>query len=282
MKARHIFFLSVGGVTLLMMIIAAAGVFMLKETVIVLAFDAEPPDSYTISIVQNVLDERIKAFGSGLDVRSGKVEYFDERFVVTLRGHKDLSDFTEILLKRNRIYLHLAADDEAHERFEETGQLPKGFERHMVLHELIKLGSWGDTHKEEETILLRKQPEMDISRLKAVHMARNGWFRVPVITIEFDDSQADRFAQLTREHKGERLALSIEGEVFAAPEIQDEISNGIVQIKNIIYVPKAVRLYNLLRIGALPAELKVVEVRAPGREGSALPDVARNPSPTTK
>jgi len=278
MKAKQLFLLTVCVVLLVVAVIGVASVLMVKETVIVLTFNGEAPDQATIDLTQKVLGERIKAFGGAYDLRSGKVEYCEPNFVVTLRGHKDFSFFGELLVKKNETRLHLAAGEEAHDALASTGRVPRGFRRHAITHELVKLGSWGETHKSQEAILLQEEPEMTFSRVKAVHMARNGWFREPVITIEFDQQQTARFAEITKNHVGERLAVCIEDEVFAAPEIQSEITDGVVQIKNIVYFPKAERLYNLLRIGALPAALKVVEIKPPPRREPGPAELAHGPT----
>jgi preprotein translocase subunit SecD len=269
MKAKHLFLLSLGIVSLLITAAGVASLFMIKTTVIVLAFDTAPAGDKAIELTTEVLRKRIKAFGSEQGVGAGKVQYRQPNFVVTLRGKQPLGSFSEVLLPRNDIRLHLAADAKAHETFEATGRVPEGFDRHVITHERVKLGSLDKTYKTEEVILLRKNPEMTIQRLKTVHMARQGWGQAPVITIEFDQQQALQFAELTRKHTGERLALAIEDEVFSAPTIQGEISGGVVQIRNIVYHPKARKLYELLHMGALPAPLRVVEITLPEGEQPA-------------
>ena len=278
MTAKRLFYLSVGVVTLLLTMMGTASVFMLRETVIVLAFDGEATDENAVVRTQEILQARIKAFGDPFDVRSGKVERGPDGFIVTLRGHKDLSAFSEVLLRNDETRLYLAAGDDVHKTFESTGTVPEGFSKFMITHERVRPGTWAETRKNEEAVLLHSKPRMAFSGVKAVHFAREGWFRRSVITIEFDDEQTKKFAELTRKHKGERLALSIEGEVFSAPTIQDEILNGIVQIKNIVYAKKARRLYNLLRIGALPVPLEVVKITPPGAAGTADPAIARSPA----
>jgi len=279
MKAKQLFLLTIGIVAALIAIIGVASVLTLKDTVIVLTFDSEPPDAAAIQLTQEVLEQRIKAFAGVFDVRSGKVEYCKPNFIVTLRGHKAFSAFSEVLTEEGRVQLYLTADSKAHEAYDATGRIPQGYRPHEITHELVKLGTWGDTHKSEEAVLLREQPEMVICRVKAAHMARNGWFRAPVITIEFDEQQSRQFSELTKKHEGERLALAVEGEVFTAPEIQGEIPDGIVQIKNIVYFPKAERLYNLLRIGALPAPLKIVEIRPPAGTQPTVPPKSHEAPP---
>ncbi|NQT19007.1 MAG: hypothetical protein HQ592_04825 [Planctomycetes bacterium] len=274
MKARQFFYLSVGVVTLLMAVMGAASLFVLRETVIVMTFDGRTPRETDVARTQEILEQRIKAFGDLFDVRSGKVERCAEGFTVRLRGHKDFSDFSEVLLRHDQTRLYLAAAAAVHEAFEKSGTVPEGFSKFTILHERVRPGTWAETRKANEGVLLHERPEMVFSDVKAVHFAREGWFRRCVITIEFDDDQTKQFARLTSKHKGERLALCIEGEVFSAPVIHDEISNGIVQIRNIIYAKKAKRLYDLLRIGALPAPLKVLRITPPATRGEASIEVA--------
>jgi preprotein translocase subunit SecD len=87
---------------------------------------------------------------------------------------------------------------------------------------------------------------------------------MPVVTTEFDASGARRFAKLTTEHVNERFAIVLDGKVLSAPTIREPIPGGRGQISGGFTLQQAKDLAVLLRSGALPAPLKVIEERSVG------------------
>ncbi|MCL1891797.1 MAG: protein translocase subunit SecD [Alphaproteobacteria bacterium] len=87
---------------------------------------------------------------------------------------------------------------------------------------------------------------------------------MPVVTTVFDSSGARRFARLTTEHVGERFAIVLDGKVLSAPTIREPIPGGRGQISGGFTLQGAKDLAVLLRSGALPAPLRVIEERTVG------------------
>ena len=87
---------------------------------------------------------------------------------------------------------------------------------------------------------------------------------MPVVTTEFDSSGARRFAKLTTEHVNERFAIVLDGKVLSAPTIREPIPGGRGQISGGFTLQGAKDLAVLLRSGALPAPLEVIEERTVG------------------
>ena len=87
---------------------------------------------------------------------------------------------------------------------------------------------------------------------------------MPVVTTEFDSSGARRFAKLTTEHVNERFAIVLDGKVLSAPNIREPIPGGRGQISGGFTLQGAKDLAVLLRSGALPAPLSVIEERTVG------------------
>jgi preprotein translocase subunit SecD len=87
---------------------------------------------------------------------------------------------------------------------------------------------------------------------------------MPVVTTVFDASGARRFARLTTEHVGERFAIVLDGKVLSAPTIREPIPGGRGQISGGFTLQGAKDLAVLLRSGALPAPLRVIEERTVG------------------
>ncbi len=87
---------------------------------------------------------------------------------------------------------------------------------------------------------------------------------MPVVTTVFDASGARRFAKLTTEHVNERFAIVLDGKVLSAPTIREPIPGGRGQISGGFTLQGAKDLAVLLRSGALPAPLQVIEERTVG------------------
>lgn len=87
---------------------------------------------------------------------------------------------------------------------------------------------------------------------------------MPVVTTSFDATGARKFAKLTTEHVGERFAIVLDGKVLSAPAIREPIPGGRGQISGGFTLQGAKDLAVLLRSGALPAPLQVIEERTVG------------------
>ncbi len=87
---------------------------------------------------------------------------------------------------------------------------------------------------------------------------------MPVVTTEFDASGTRRFAKLTTEHVNERFAIVLDDKVLSAPTIREPIPGGRGQISGGFTLQTAKDLAVLLRSGALPAPLSVIEERTVG------------------
>lgn len=87
---------------------------------------------------------------------------------------------------------------------------------------------------------------------------------MPVVSTVFDATGARRFAKLTTEHVGERFAIVLDGKVLSAPVIREPIPGGRGQISGGFTLQGAKDLAVLLRSGALPAPLLVIEERTVG------------------
>lgn len=86
----------------------------------------------------------------------------------------------------------------------------------------------------------------------------------PVVNFRFNNLGARRFADVTRENVGKPFAIVLDGKVITAPRINEPITGGAGMISGSFTVESANELAMLLRAGALPAPLKVVEERTIG------------------
>ncbi len=86
----------------------------------------------------------------------------------------------------------------------------------------------------------------------------------PVVAFRFNSFGSKRFATATRENIERRLAVVLDGEVITAPHIKTAITGGSGIITGSFTVQSATELALMLRSGALPAPLNVVEERVVG------------------
>lgn len=88
----------------------------------------------------------------------------------------------------------------------------------------------------------------------------------PVVSFEFDAQGARRFGDATKANVGRRFAIVLDNEVVSAPRINEPILAGSGIITGDFTFESANDLAIVLRAGALPAPLNVVEERTVGAE----------------
>jgi len=86
----------------------------------------------------------------------------------------------------------------------------------------------------------------------------------PIVSFRFNTSGSRKFAQATVENVGQPFAIVLDNEVISAPVIREPITGGSGQISGSFTVQQANDLSILLRAGALPAPLTIIEERTVG------------------
>lgn len=86
----------------------------------------------------------------------------------------------------------------------------------------------------------------------------------PVVSFRFDSKGAARFGQATQQNVGKLFAIILDNHVISAPQIREPILGGTGQISGSFTPQSASDLAVLLRAGALPATLTVIEERTVG------------------
>jgi preprotein translocase subunit SecD len=89
-------------------------------------------------------------------------------------------------------------------------------------------------------------------------------FHSPYVALEFDDIGGKLFEQITGSNVKKRLAIILDDNVYSAPVIQERIPGGRAQITGRFDTKEASDLAIVLRAGALPAPVKVIEQRTVG------------------
>jgi protein-export membrane protein SecD len=91
----------------------------------------------------------------------------------------------------------------------------------------------------------------------------------PVVLISFDSKGAKRFKQITQDlspqpgqESRRQLAIVLDGTLYSAPFINEPISGGKAEISGRFSPAEAILLSNILKAGALPAPVKIIEKRS--------------------
>ncbi|HSC17463.1 MAG TPA: protein translocase subunit SecD [Rhizomicrobium sp.] len=87
-----------------------------------------------------------------------------------------------------------------------------------------------------------------------------------VVTFRFDSVGAREFGDVTRSHVNQLFAIVLDNKIISAPKIIEPILGGSGEITGNFTIQSASDLAALLRAGALPAPLKVIEQRTVGAE----------------
>ena len=113
--------------------------------------------------------------------------------------------------------------------------------------------------------LLKKKPVVSGENLTNAQPSfdENG---LPSVSFNFNPSAALKFGNYTKENIGSPFAIVLDGIVISAPTIRSHIPGGSGIITGNFSVEESNRLAILLRSGALPAEIEVLELRTIGPE----------------
>ncbi|BBB92869.1 MAG TPA: protein translocase subunit SecD [Methylomusa anaerophila] len=85
-----------------------------------------------------------------------------------------------------------------------------------------------------------------------------------LVDIEFSDEGAKKFADLTAKNVGKHISILLDKQVLTSPVVQEAIPNGKAVITGNRSIEEAERLAILLRSGALPVKVDILETRTVG------------------
>ncbi|HET8801287.1 MAG TPA: protein translocase subunit SecD [Marinobacter sp.] len=117
---------------------------------------------------------------------------------------------------------------------------------------------------EDRHYQLERRVAMEGEHIRDARMAFNPDTGEPVVNFKLDNEGARLFGEMTRSNIGHALAIVLDDEVLTAPVIRSVIGGGSGEISGAFTTREASNLALLLRAGALPAPLHVVEERTVG------------------
>ncbi len=193
---------------------------------------------------------RIDQFGVSEPVIAPQAE---NQILVQLPGIKDPQRAIE-LIGRTALLEFKLVDDENSLEEALKGNIPPGDE---ILSQKI-------TDKETGVVtrrpyLLKKRALITGDVLTDARTRIKSDFNEPYVSIDFDARGARLFDQITAENVKKRLAIVLDNNVYSAPVIQERISGGKAQISGSFTPDEASDLAIVLRAGALPAPVRIIQ-----------------------
>ncbi|MDH5174628.1 MAG: protein translocase subunit SecD [Elusimicrobiota bacterium] len=200
-----------------------------------------------------VIRNRVDQFGVAepLITRQG-----DRWVVVELPGVKDPGRAIELIGKTALLEFKLVNDGVRisevldSEGKVDPGKIPAGYE---VL-----------PGREETLFLLKEEPEITGAALTSAKVKIGGQYNMPYVAIDFNKEGAKKFARITEVNIERNLAIVLDGRVQSAPVIKSKIPDGHAIIEGNFTMDKARDLALVLRAGALPAPVNIIENRTVG------------------
>jgi preprotein translocase subunit SecD len=118
--------------------------------------------------------------------------------------------------------------------------------------------------KDGAAYLLSNDVPLTGAQLETAKVGTGGEYGAPVVDFKFKPEFASKFTALTAANVGKRMAIVLDGTVYSAPLIKGRIPGGSGFIEGQFTPDDAKSLAIVLRAGALPAPVKVIEERVVG------------------
>ncbi|HEV7344215.1 MAG TPA: protein translocase subunit SecD [Devosia sp.] len=226
-----------------------------------LEFGETPDGRLTIALTEAGIAQRMSSLvAQSIEVIRSRIDELgtteptiqrqgDTRVLVQVPGFEDSDRLKSIISQTARLTFHMvypgmtAAQAQAQGLPAGTMIVPSQDGVDELLYEDVAIG--GES-------LVDAQPSYDPQR------------NIPVVSFRFDTRGAITFGQITGANVGQRFAIVLDNQVITAPVIQQPITGGSGQISGQFTTASANDLAVLLRAGALPATLDIVEERSVG------------------
>ena len=227
-----------------------------------------------LGIVYQLTDDEIKriqenAVHQGLETIRNRVDQFgvseptiliqgERRILVQLPGVQDPQRAINLIGKTARLEFKLV-DDENSLDSAQAGNIPDGDE---ILYQRTEDVETGEVKR--KPFLLKKRTVLTGDTLTSAEVRYDSQFNEPYVALTFNSLGAMTFHQVTKNNIKKRLAIVLDDNVYSAPVIQDEIPGGRAQITGSFKTEEARDLAIILRAGALPAPVVILENRTVG------------------
>ena len=209
------------------------------------------------------------AVSQGLETIRNRVDQFgvseptiqaqgERRILVQLPGIKDADRAIKLIGKTARLDFKLV-DESVSSQTALNGAIPEGDEILYKREENVETGEVTKT-----PFLVKKRTVLTGETLSGAEVRYDSDFNEPYVAITFNSIGAMIFQEVTRANVKKRLAIVLDDNVYSAPVIQEEIAGGRAQITGQFTTEEARDLAIILRAGALPAPVVILENRTVG------------------
>ncbi|QMT34705.1 protein translocase subunit SecD [Neisseria wadsworthii] len=178
-----------------------------------------------------------------------------DRIVVQLPGVQDTAKAKDIIGRTATLEVRMVNDDPVAFQQAVSGNVPAGYE-------LLYTGG-----EQPQAVLVNRQVELTGDNINDAQPSFNENDQ-PAVSINFDNTGAAIFADLTRHNVKKRMAMVLidqgKAEVVTAPTINEPITGGRTIISGSMSIEEANDISLLLRSGSLAAPMEIVEERTIG------------------
>ncbi len=207
-----------------------------------------------VNVVQEILRNRVDEFGVAEPIiqREGL-----DRIIIQLPGIKDTDRALSLIGRTAHLEFRLV-DEAGNIEEAKKGNIPDG-------EEIVTMKTKTETGKiSTQSFLLKKEAKVTGADLVNANVQIGGQWNEPFVELEFNEEGAKKFAEVTGDNIGKKLAIVLDGNIHSAPVIRDRIPNGKAQISGSFSMDEAKDLAIVLRAGALPAPVTISETRIVG------------------
>ena len=191
-----------------------------------------------------------------------------KQIVVQLPGVKDPKRAKD-LIKETALLEFKMLDEENQMKMDLPARIPKEKEAEVLKQAEGKLPEGSqilfervvdkDTGRESRIPYLVKKRVMLTGDVLSDARVSIGQFNDPYVSIEFDAKGGREFERITGDNVKKRMAVVLDNTIYSAPVIQERITGGRAQITGTFSTQEANDLAIVLRAGALPAPLKIIQ-----------------------
>ncbi|HSQ91477.1 MAG TPA: protein translocase subunit SecD, partial [Nitrospiraceae bacterium] len=191
-----------------------------------------------------------------------------KQIVVQLPGVKEPKRARD-LIKETALLEFKMLDEDNQSKLDLPARIPKDKEEEVLKQAEAKLPPGDqilferavekDTGREYRIPYLVKKRVMLTGDVLSDARVSIGQFNDPYVSMEFDGKGGREFERITADNIKKRMAIVLDNTIYSAPVIQDRITGGRAQITGTFSMQEANDLAIVLRAGALPAPLKIIQ-----------------------
>lgn len=194
------------------------------------------------------------AVATGLEIIRNRIDQFgvreptitrqgDTRIIVDLPGIKNPQSAVDLIGKTALLEFKLV---------DERGDINRALQGEVPPDGEILYNSEGKPY------LLKKETLLSGRAVKDARVEPGQWEQ-PYVALDFDAEGADKFADITGKHVGERLAIVLDNVIQLAPVIKTRITGGKAVIEGNYTWDEANKIKIVLKSGALPVPFNVIQ-----------------------